>query len=83
MLLSSGLAQEVSRYMISVASPEVQGGRVLTAMPRAPGVTRQVSTGTLTDELMVLAWEHCSSRKRASVPGALARARRGRWWKRM
>ena len=69
--------------MTSVVSPEVQGGRVLTAIPRAPGVTRQVSRGILTEGLMMLAWEYCSSRKRASVPGALARDIWGRWWRRM
>jgi len=52
----SWFAQEVSLYKINVALPEVQGGSVSMAMPSAPGVTRQVSTGTLTDGLMMLAW---------------------------
>ncbi len=51
----SWFAQDLSRYRINVALPMVQGGSVSTAMPDAPGVTRQVSTGRLTVGLMMLA----------------------------
>ena len=51
-------------------------------MPRAPGVSRQVLAGTLTDGLMMLACSHISSRKNASFPAALASEGRRRQWKR-
>lgn len=74
MFMFSALAQEVSRYRIGVAaSPELQGGIFVMAIPRAPGVTKQVSMGRSTVGLMILACWHSSSRKKARVPGAAAR----------
>lgn len=58
-----------------MALPVVQGGSVSTAMPDAPGVTRQVSTGRWTSGLMMLVSPHTESIKRASVPGLLASSR--------
>lgn len=46
------LAHEVSVYIIRLASPDAQGGKVFTAMPSAPGVTRQVSVGRFVVGLM-------------------------------
>lgn len=65
------LAQEVSLYMTRLASPDSQGGRAFKAMPRAPGVTRQVSVGRFVVGLMWLASSQISSKKKARVPGVL------------
>ena len=63
---------------MSAALPEAHGGELWTAMPRAPEMTRQVSTGSWTDGFITLAPRHCSSRKSASIPKTSAKDGEGR-----